>query len=114
MDTLQLGVAQLQDEVALPAERIRRRGGGRKEITEIYPDLVPALRKLVEEDTQGDPESPLLWTSKSLSHLADELTTQGMPVSANTVSRLLAAEGYSMQANRKRFARGRDHPYALT
>ncbi len=110
MDTLQLGVAQLRGDVALPAERIRRHGGGRKEITEIYPDLLPALRKLVEEDTQGDPESPLLWTSKSLSHLADELTKQGMPVSAKTVSRLLADEGYSMQANRKRFDRGSDHP----
>ena len=110
MDTLQLGVAQLQGDVALPAERIRRHGGGRKEITDIYPDLVPALRKLVEADTQGDPESPLLWTSKSLSHLADALTTQGMPVSGKTVSRLLAAEGYSMQANRKRFDRGSDHP----
>ena len=32
MDTLQLGVAQLQGEVAVPAERIRRPGGGRKGI----------------------------------------------------------------------------------
>jgi hypothetical protein len=110
MDTLQLGVAQLQGDVALPTHRIRRPGGGRKAITEIYPDMVSALRTLVEEDTQGDPESPLLWTSKSLSHLADELTKQGMPVSPNTVSRLLADAGYSMQANRKRFDRGSDHP----
>ena len=51
MDTLQLGVAQLQGDVALPAQRIRRPGRGRKVITEIYPDLVPALRKLVETDT---------------------------------------------------------------
>ncbi len=68
MDTLQLGVAQLQGDAALPADRIRRPGGGRKPITDIYPDLVPALLKLVGEDTQGDPESPLLWTTKSLSH----------------------------------------------
>ena len=61
MDTLQLGVAQLQGESSLPAERTRRPGGGRKPITEIYPDLVPSLLNLVEEDTQGDPESPLLW-----------------------------------------------------
>ena len=33
-----------------------------------------------------------------------------MPVSGKTVSRLLAAEGYSMQANRKRFDRGSDYP----
>ncbi len=62
------------------------------------------------EDTQGDPESPWLWTSKSLTHLADALTAQDMPVSPMTVSRLLAEQGYSMQANRKRFDPGSDHP----
>ena len=110
MDTLQLGVAQLRGDEPVPAEGVRRPGGGRKPITEIYPDIVPALLQLVGEDTQGDPESPLLWTTKSLSHLADALTTQGMPVSPVTVSRLLREQGYSMPANRKRFDRGRDHP----
>lgn len=110
MDTLQLGVAQLRGDAALVAERIRRPGGGRKVITEIYPELVPTLLQLVGEDTQGDPESPLLWTTKSLSHLAEVLTNQGMPVSTTTVSRLLAEQGYSMQANRKRFDCGSDHP----
>ncbi len=60
MDTLQLGVAQLQGQAAMPVERNRRLGGGRKLITEIYPNLVPSLLTLVGEDTQGDPESPLL------------------------------------------------------
>lgn len=94
----------------MPADRSRRSGGGRKPITEIYPDLLPALLNLVGEVTQGDPESPLLWTSKSLTHLADALTAQKMPVSIMTVSRLLAEQGYSMQANRKRFDPGSDHP----
>lgn len=57
MDTLQLGVAQLQGESSLPAERIRRPGGGRKLITEIYFDLVPSLLKLVEEDTKCSRDS---------------------------------------------------------
>ena len=59
MDTLQLGVAQLRGDEPVPAEGVRRPGGGRKPITEIYPDIVPALLQLVGEDTQGDPESPL-------------------------------------------------------
>ena len=87
MDTLQLGVDQLTGEAPLPRDRVRRPGGGRKPITEIYPDLLPALLKLVGEDTQGDPESPLLWTSKSLTHLADALTAQDMSVRPMTVSR---------------------------
>ena len=110
MDTLQLGIAQLQGRESVAPDRQRRSGGGRKPITAIYPTITDALRKLVADDTQGDPESPLLWTTKSLSHLAKALTDQGLPVSTTTVSRLLAEDGYSMQANRKRFDPGSDHP----
>ena len=51
--------------------------------------------------TRGDPMSPLRWTTKSLRHLAEELTRQGHPVSAPTVGRLLQREGFSLQANAK-------------
>jgi hypothetical protein len=43
----------------------------------------------------------LRWTTKSLRHLADELTRQGHPVSAATVGRLLHRNGFSLQANAK-------------
>jgi hypothetical protein len=33
---------------------------------------------LVEPDERGDPMSPLRWTTKSLRHLADELTLEGV------------------------------------
>jgi hypothetical protein len=49
----------------------------------------------------GEPESPLRWTTKSLRHLAGELTRQGHPVSAPTVGRLLRRAGFSLQANAK-------------
>ena len=45
--------------------------------------------------------SPLCWTSKSTTKLAEELTAQGHPVSPRTVSRLLGVLGYSLQANQK-------------
>jgi len=35
-------------------DRIRRVGGGRKSITEIYPDIETARLGLVKESTQGD------------------------------------------------------------
>ena len=53
--------------------------------------------------------SPLRWTTKSLRHLADELTRQGHPVSAPTVGRLLQADGFSLQANAKTLE-GDQHP----
>ena len=50
-------------EPTLEVHRIRLSGGGRKKLTEKYPDLLPTLEKLVESTTRGDPESPLLWTA---------------------------------------------------
>jgi len=63
--------------------------------------LLNDLRTLLEPATRGDPEAPLLWTSKSTRHLADALVGLGHSVSHDTVGRLLEEIGYSLQANRK-------------
>jgi transposase len=67
---------------------------------------------MVEPDERGDPESPLRWTTKSLRHLAEELTRQGHPVSAPTVGRLLKREGFSLQVNVKTLE-GAQHPIGM-
>ena len=91
--TVRRGVAELEaGEDPLPVGRVRRPGGGRKSGTEHNRELVAALLALVEPDERGDPMSPLRWTTKSLRHLAEELTGQGHPVSAPTVGRLLRDE----------------------
>ena len=100
--TVRKGVFELEaGGIRLPDGRVRRPGGGRKGAEELDPGLVPALLALVEPDERGDPESPLRWTTKSLRHLAGELTRQGHPVSAPTVGRLLRANGFSLQAQRQ-------------
>jgi len=68
--TLNRGHDQLTGVELVLKDRIRRVGGGRKLITEIYPGIETALLDLVGESTQGDPESPLLRTNKSLDGLA--------------------------------------------
>lgn len=82
-----------------PHGRVRRPGGGRRPLTETDPGLVAALEALVVDPaTRGDPQSPLLWTSKSTRELADALAEQGHKVSHVTVGALLRARGYSLQA----------------
>lgn len=49
------------------------------------------------------------WTTKSTSHLADELTEAGHEVSSVTVGRLLKRMGYSLQGNAKT-VEGKQHP----
>ena len=68
-----------------------------------------ALLAMIEPDERGDPESPLRWTTKSLRHLAGQLSRQGHTVSAPTVGRLLKSAGFSLQSNAKT-REGSQHP----
>jgi Rhodopirellula transposase. len=106
-DTVARGVREL-DGGAEPSARVRKPGGGRKPAADTDPGLAPALTALVAPETRGDPESPLVWTTKSTRNLADALTAQGHPVSDRTVARMLRAQGFSLQANAK-VIEGRQH-----
>jgi hypothetical protein len=91
------------------ADRVRRRGGGRKPLTVKDATLLDDLRSLVEPSTRGDPQAPLLWTAKSLRNLAAGLRELGHQISHGVVGELLRALGYSLQANRKT-REGGNHP----
>ena len=114
--TLRAGIAAVQGgapraEANQPGEtpRIRRDGGGRRRLTAGDRTLLQEVRRLLESSTRGDPQSPLLWTSKSTRHLADALVQQGHHVSHHTIARLLDDLHYRLQANRKT-KDGRAHP----
>ena len=107
-DTVGRGARELEAGVE-PDGRVRRAGAGRPRAGEADAGLVPALRRLVDPETRGDPGSPLRWTTKSTEKLAGELTSAGHPVSADTVGRLLKQDGYSLQGNAKT-VEGRQHP----
>lgn len=112
-NTIRKGLAELaarkKNPRALLETRLRRSGAGRKRHTETDPQLLESLEGLVEPLTRGDPSSPLRWTCKSTTHLAQALNQQGHAISPRTVGRLLNADGYSLQSNRKT-KEGEAHP----
>jgi len=108
-DTIRKGIRELESGERLPAGRVRRPGGGRKALVEIDPTLLSDLKALVEADTRGDPESPLLWTAKGVRALARALRERGHQVHFATVAKLLRGLGYSLQSNRKT-KEGASHP----
>ena len=109
--TIHRGLAELGDEavLAVPPDRVRRAGGGRKSLSATDPTLVADLQTLVDPVTRGDPMAPLLWTAKSLRRLATELQALGHRIGHNVVAKLLRELGYSLQANRKTLE-GASHP----
>ena len=86
---------------ALPVQRSRRPGAGRKRLVKQDPALLTTLEWLVAPTTRGDPMSPLRWTCKSTRKLAEQLGQYGYQLSERTVAHLLHQLDYSLQANRK-------------
>jgi hypothetical protein len=89
--------------------RVRASGAGRRPVTQTAPGVTEALETLVDPVTRGDPGSPLRWTNKSTTKLAEALAAQGFPIGPNTVAKLLKGCGYRLQANAK-VVEGRQHP----
>jgi hypothetical protein len=112
-NTIAAGLRELEHQRAHPSEAIRPGirgpGAGRKPLTQTDPMLLLALEALVDPVTRGHPESPLRWTCKSTSKLAEELAHQNHAVTDRTVAKLLKDAGYSLQANRKT-REGSSHP----
>lgn len=112
--TVRQGLAECQaieggQAPSLAPQRSRKAGGGRKLLTEKYPELLSTLDKLIESTTRGDPESPLLWTARSQRNLVQALAEQGYRLSKHTLAQLLQKLGYSLQGNRKK-QEGAQHP----
>ncbi len=113
--TVYAGMKALREKAAAEATdgmagtRIRKPGGGRKAHKDKDAKLLAALDRLLDPVTRGDPMSPLRWTAKSTTKLAEELRAKGHEVSQATVWRLLDMLGYSMQSNRKS-REGTNHP----
>jgi hypothetical protein len=95
--------------VSETARRVRAAGGGRKKLIDLNPGLLESLDALVEPTSRGDPMSPLRWTCKSTTRLAQELNLMGHSVSQRTVCDLLARLNYSLQSVRKT-REGSHHP----
>jgi hypothetical protein len=99
--TIGRGLAELRAGETPDAERIRRPGGGRKPVSETDASLLDDLRALVQPQTRGDPQSPLLWTCKSLRKLSQSLRDMGHTIGRTLVGELLHKLDYRLQANRK-------------
>lgn len=90
-------------------ERIRKEGGGRKNLKEKDPGLIKALETLLEPVTRGHPESVLKWTCLSMRTMSGELQTRGYKISHTKLGELLKEMGFSLQSNSKRLEGG-GHP----
>ena len=113
--TIYAGLAELDragpaaSAKAGPRPRVRTAGGGRKKLTVKDATLLHDLDALVDPSSRGDPMSPLRWTCKSTTRLAEALARQGHVVSQRSICDLLAELNFSLQSPRKT-REGAHHP----
>jgi transposase len=107
--TISSGLKELENAETIDKNRIRKKGGGRKSALKKMPEIEEALSNLIEPALRGEPDSPLMWTSKSLRKLSSELKSQGLNISHDLVGDILKSQGFSLQANRKT-DEGKSHP----
>ena len=113
--TITAGINDLKQgrNTAVPGESqspIRKEGAGRKPIEVTQPGIREALESLMESSTFGDPQGPLLWTTKSLRNLQNELQEKGFDIKYRKIGYLLKDMGYSLQINQKMNQVGDQHP----
>ncbi|MHC1774334.1 MAG: ISAzo13 family transposase [Lentimicrobium sp.] len=107
--TISTGLKELRNPELIDTNRIRKVGGGRKKAVEKLPAIEEALENLIEPALRGEPDSSLMWTSKSLRKISNELKYKGFNVSHKLVGEILKEKGFSLQANRKT-DEGKSHP----
>ncbi len=82
---------------------VYRRGHGNRGQTadERDPELIPALERMLADDTAGDPMGHQKWTRCNPHSLSVRLTEQGHRVASRAVKRLLSKMGYAARPIKK-------------
>lgn len=83
----------LKEDIYQPGDRIRKRGGGEKRISDTDKTLLEDLDKILFP--KGDPMTYLLYTSKSVAKIQHPLHEMGHAIVGTTVRRLLLSLHYS-------------------
>jgi len=64
-NTIKRGINELKSG-NIQEDKIRKNGGGRKYVEEVYPDIEEKILKLIDGSTYGDPERVLSYTTESM------------------------------------------------
>ena len=101
--TIIRGIKELNNPNTTPPQNghTRKIGGGRKNIYDTQPNILQALKELVDYRPEDDHTHLLLWTNKSLRNLEKDLKEQGYNVCYRVVGIMLKKLGYGLHADKK-------------
>ena len=108
--TVRRGLIELEHAEDLTPNRIRKKGGGRKEAIERLPSLEENFHHILAEFTAGDPmREGVLWTNLSRREISRRLAEMGTPASRHIVRKLMKKQSLGQRKVRKKKSMGA-HP----
>ena len=106
-NTILRGIIELSGKEVIPRKRVRKVGGGRKQILEKQADINDLFLSILKDHTAGDPmDEKVKWTNLTKADIAAELAKKGFKVSRNIVQKLLKNHGYVKRKPLKKKAAG--------
>lgn len=88
--TIRKGKDEFEQNRIRDTGRIRRKGGGRKKITEKYPEILQIMKEIADSPCRSSYE------------IAEELRNRGYDISQKSVYTILTEElGYNLRSDRK-------------
>ena len=99
--TIAKGIKELLSGSDVAKGKIRRNGGGRKTLKQIYPDLDNILEDVVSDHVAGDPMTHRRWIRKSLSFFKEELAFQNVKISPSSIRKYFKKLNISLKENLK-------------
>ena len=97
--TIRHGLQDLNDAQTLSQVGQRKKGAGRKNKLEQYPELENIFLDVLREHTAGSPQDDAIrWTDLRPREIAERITAAGIPVSRRLVRKLMAKHKYKLRS----------------
>lgn len=101
-NTIYKGIRELRTNAGPPKGRVRRQGGGRKDLLSQHPEWIGALKVVIEPHTAGLPQDAnVIWVSISVPQISREMSKNGYNVSEYIVRQILDSLGFRHRSFRK-------------
>ncbi len=94
-NTIRRGIFELKNPVDGLEDRIRKKGGGRKQSIKTVENIDTIFLKVIDDYTAGDPmNGNIRWTNLSYEKIADKMKDEGLKTSVTVVKKLLKKHGF--------------------
>jgi len=94
-NTIKEGLKELKEPNKMAQQGIRKKGGGRKLMTETKPHINDIFLLAIQDSTAGEPmDGDIKWTNLSIKEISKKMATFGISVSTTVVKKLLKKHGF--------------------